>query len=102
MTIDEQLRPILSACVRDGLGLKEIMTAIETKVIDIAIGFANGNKSAAAKALGVHRNTILSKRRAQRHGEIVERRDGYRMTARYASKMADSLTEQIRRERTRR
>lgn len=69
-TTHDQLAPILSRLLRAGLYLEEITDAIETQTIDIAVADANGNKTAASKALGIHRNTLLNKLNARRFGDL--------------------------------
>jgi len=52
----------LVACVLDGgLFLEETIELLERALIEEALSRAEGNQSAASKALGIHRNTMKRK-----------------------------------------
>ena len=66
MTIDERLQPIVRELVKSGLPLRLALKEFEKKLIDAALLETKGNVTKAARMLGVHRNTLLAKRKRDR------------------------------------
>lgn len=57
----EQLESLIDMMVDRGILLEEALTEFEKKFIKRALECANGNRCRAAKALGIHRNTLSRK-----------------------------------------
>ena len=57
----EQLESLVGSMVERGILLEEAMMEFEKKFIKRALERSNGNQSRAAKALGIHRNTLSRK-----------------------------------------
>lgn len=57
----EQLESLIGMMVDRGILLEEALTEFEKKFIKRALERANGNRCRAAKALGIHRNTLSRK-----------------------------------------
>jgi DNA-binding NtrC family response regulator len=61
VTVKEQLENLIGQMVERGILLAEAVTEFEKKFIKRALERANGNRSRAAKVLGIHRNTLSRK-----------------------------------------
>ena len=61
--IADQLTPIVTSLVGSGVPLPAAMKAIEMKFIDVALVMTGGNIRLASQKLGIHRNTLMNKRR---------------------------------------
>lgn len=57
----EQLETLVGQMVERGILLEEAVVEFEKKFIKRALERANGNRSRAAKVLGIHRNTLSRK-----------------------------------------
>lgn len=57
----EQLESLVSLMVERGILLEEAITEFEKKFIKRVLERSNGNRCRAAKALGIHRNTLSRK-----------------------------------------
>ena len=57
----EQLESLVGSMVERGILLEEALMEFEKKFIKRALERSNGNQSRAAKALGIHRNTLSRK-----------------------------------------
>lgn len=66
MTIDERMQKIITELLDAGVPLKQAKEAFEQKYITIAKRMRSGNITKAAKLLGVHRNTVMSKMPSER------------------------------------
>ncbi len=60
-SLKERLEKIVSEMIENGVELGEAVRDFERKYIAVALEHANGSRSAAAKALGIHRNTLRRK-----------------------------------------
>ncbi|HPR63603.1 MAG TPA: helix-turn-helix domain-containing protein [Thermoanaerobaculia bacterium] len=61
MQLDGKLRTLIRQLVHDGIPLKQACQEFEIKYIQEALKLNDGNLSRAAKALGVHRNTLYNR-----------------------------------------
>jgi len=59
--VKEQLESLVGSMVERGILLEEALMEFEKKFIKRALERSNGNQSRAAKALGIHRNTLSRK-----------------------------------------
>ena len=57
----DQLESLVGMMVERGILLEEAVTEFEKKFIKRVLERLNGNQSRAAKALGIHRNTLSRK-----------------------------------------
>ena len=64
MSLDEQLTAVIEVLVQAGLPLSAATKVFEEKYLGVALRVCRGNITRAARALGVHRNTIHNKRKA--------------------------------------
>lgn len=76
-SIDDRLNLIIRELIANGITLDQAVEAFESKYIVAAMNANRGNVTRASRALGVHRNTLHNKLRAQT-GAI----SGYVATAR--------------------
>ncbi len=59
--VKDQLESLVGMMVERGILLEEAVTEFEKKFIKRVLERLNGNQSRAAKALGIHRNTLSRK-----------------------------------------
>jgi Response regulator containing CheY-like receiver, AAA-type ATPase, and DNA-binding domains len=64
-SIDDRLNQIIRELIGSGITLEQAVEAFEGKYIVAAMSETRGNVTQASKALGVHRNTLHNKLRAQ-------------------------------------
>lgn len=57
----DQLESLVGMMVERGIPLEEAVTEFEKKFIKRVLEHQNGNRSRAAKILGIHRNTLSRK-----------------------------------------
>ncbi len=57
----EQLRNLVADMVRHGVTLEAAMREFERIYLEEVLEASNGNQSAAARRLGIHRNTLSRK-----------------------------------------
>lgn len=60
------LDPLINEYVRSEKRLEEAVREFERRYISVALEECGGNRSLAARRLGIHRNTLLNKIRIQR------------------------------------
>ena len=60
----------ITISVKLPMSLHDFMEKLQTQILNLAFEKFNGNRSHAAKALGINRTTLISK--AKRHGIIAE------------------------------
>jgi DNA-binding protein Fis len=60
-TVKDQLESLVGIMVERGILLEEAVTEFEKKFIKRVLEQLKGNQSRAAKALGIHRNTLSRK-----------------------------------------
>ena len=60
MELDGKLRTLIRQLVSDGIPLKQACHEFEAKYIEETLASCNGSVSMAAKALGIHRNTLYN------------------------------------------
>ena len=58
MTVKEQVERLISEMVNDGVFFQDAVSEFEKKYIRKVLELNGGNQSQAAKALGIHRNTL--------------------------------------------
>jgi DNA-binding NtrC family response regulator len=59
--MSDRVAPLVEYVLDGGLFLEETIELVERALIEGALARAEGNQSAASKALGIHRNTIKRK-----------------------------------------
>lgn len=64
----EQLRNLVAEMVRHGVTLESAMREFERVYLEEVLHITDGNQSAAAKRLGIHRNTLGRKLEPQDSG----------------------------------
>lgn len=64
----EQLRNLVAEMVRHGITLECAMREFERIYLEEVLDITEGNQSAAAKRLGIHRNTLGRKLEPQGNG----------------------------------
>jgi DNA-binding NtrC family response regulator len=64
-SIEQRLEALIRDLQRSGLALEEAKETFERKYVAIALSGAGGNVTRAARAIGVHRNTLHNKKRRQ-------------------------------------
>ena len=74
-TVKDQLESLVGIMVERGILLEEAVTEFEKKFIKRVLEQLKGNQSRAAKALGIHRNT-LSRKVGEYKLDHVSRRRG--------------------------
>jgi DNA-binding NtrC family response regulator len=57
----ERFAPLVECVLDAGIFLEETIELLEQALIEAALERAEGNQSAASKALGIHRNTMKRK-----------------------------------------
>jgi len=57
----DRVAPLVECVLDGGLFLEETIELLERALIEAALLRADGNQSAASKALGIHRNTMKRK-----------------------------------------
>jgi DNA-binding NtrC family response regulator len=57
----DRVAPLVECVLDGGLFLEETIELLERALIEAALVRAEGNQSAASKALGIHRNTMKRK-----------------------------------------
>ena len=57
----DRVAPLVECVLDGGLFLEETIELLERALIEAALKRAEGNQSAASKALGIHRNTMKRK-----------------------------------------
>jgi DNA-binding NtrC family response regulator len=57
----DRVSPLVECVLDGGLFLEETIELLERALIEAALLRAEGNQSAASKALGIHRNTMKRK-----------------------------------------
>ena len=60
----------ITISVKLPMSLHDFMEKLQTQILSLAFEKFHGNRSHAAKALGINRTTLISK--AKRHGIIAE------------------------------
>jgi len=75
VTIDGQLQRIIDELVSKGVPLEAAKKEFEKKYVTAAVERAYGNMGAAAKSLGIHRNTLRTKISLLKVKPVRSRRD---------------------------
>jgi transposase-like protein len=65
VSIDDRLNAIIRELIGNGITLEQAVEAFEGKYIVAAMTASKGNVTQASRKLGVHRNTLHNKLRAQ-------------------------------------
>ncbi len=67
--VKDQLESLISQMIDRGLLFEEAVCEFEKKFIFKAMEKSNGNQTKAAKAVGIHRNTLNRKLASYNHGK---------------------------------
>lgn len=67
--VKDQLESLISQMIDRGLLFEEAVCEFEKKFILRAMEKSNGNQTKAAKAVGIHRNTLNRKLASYNHGK---------------------------------
>jgi DNA-binding NtrC family response regulator len=59
--VKDQLESLVTQMVERGIHYSDAVSEFEKRFIDAMLGKNKGNRSKAAKALGIHRNTLSRK-----------------------------------------
>ena len=62
----ELMTVVVSQLVAAHVPMQSAMRVIEQKFLDVALTMNAGNVTKAARQLGIHRNTLMNKRRGSR------------------------------------
>jgi len=76
----EEFEALVEHLVGNGFFLQEVEELLEKTLIERTLARTKGNRSAASKLLGIHRNTL--QRKMQQYGMIPARRKPVRTESR--------------------
>jgi transcriptional regulator with PAS, ATPase and Fis domain len=60
-TVKDQLEALVTQMIEHDIGFEDAVAEFERRFIKRVLEKSNGNRSRAAKALGIHRNTLSRK-----------------------------------------
>ena len=84
----ETFEALVEHLVGNGFFLEEVVELLEKTLIERALARTSGNRSAASKLLGIHRNTLQRKMVEYHLGTLKARRKPVRVESRARSKAA--------------
>jgi two-component system nitrogen regulation response regulator GlnG len=78
LIVKEQMDSLISQLVERGVTYEDAVSEFEKRFIRKMLEKNNGNRSKAAHALGIHRNTLSRKMNGMEFGHRARRRRGAR------------------------
>jgi len=86
--MEEAFEALVEQLVGKGFFLEEVVELLERTLIERMLGRTGGNRSAASKLLGIHRNTLQRKMREYHLGTPKTRRKPVQRESRTRRKTA--------------